>query len=223
MLDVLKNYEPDFIEIKLGDVIKEKYADMLVIFKGANSVEEVIQQLRDNFSAEFPEKEVVRRALDDFEISNIREEYCTIQENELPDAIREQLDAYERAKRIKKEADDNLLKVRKNISDLAARVKEGEEDYHLSNKNTVKLACAGSFFYYSWINEQMELVKVEKIPSWDAKSLWSLEERNRIAFKEVLGIDLPEATKPLDTGDDDDEDNPVGGDGDPDDIGGEGE
>lgn len=220
MLDVLKNYEPDFIEIKLDDATREKYADMLVIFKGAKNVDEVITQLRDNFSAEFPEKEVVRRALDEFEITNIREEYCTIQENELPDAIREQLDAYEKAKRIKKDADDNLLKVRKNIADLAARVKDGAEDYHLSNKNTVKLACAGRFFYFSWINEQMQLVKVEKIPSWDAKSLWSLEERNRLAFKEVLGIDLPETSKPLDAEDDDEDEDeaPTGGDGDPNDI-----
>jgi hypothetical protein len=224
MLDKLKNYEPLFIKIVLDDATREKYADMLVIFKGAKNVEDVIRELRDNFSAEFPEKEVVRRSLDDFEIANIREEYCTIQENELPDAIREQLDAYERAKRLKKEADDNLLTVRKNIADLAARVKDGAEDFRLSSKNTVKLACAGQFFYYSWINERMELVKVEKIPSWDAKSLWSLEERNRLAFKDVLGIDLPETDRP-----DEPEDLPEEGteesigNGDPDDIGEGGE
>lgn len=221
MLDKLKGYEPDFIEVVLDDATKEKYADMLVIFKGAQNVEEVVKQLRDNFSAEFPEKEVVRRRLDEFEITNIREEYCTIQENELPDAIREQLDAYEKAKRIKKEADDNLLTVRKNIADLAARVKDGAEDFRLSSKNTVKLACSGQFFYYSWINDRMELVKIEKIPSWDAKSLWSLEERNRLAFKDVLGIELPETIKPEETEEDDDEDDEetTVTDGDPDDIG----
>ena len=169
MLDKLKNYEPEFIEVVLDEATMEKYADMLVIFKGARNVEEVIKQLQDNFSAEFPEKEVVRRRLDGFEIANIREEYCAIQENELPDAIREQLDAYEKAKRIKKEADDNLLTVRKNIADLAARVKDGSEDYKLSSKNTVKLACSGNFFYFSWINDEMRLVKVEKVPSWDAR------------------------------------------------------
>lgn len=219
MLDKLNGYEPPIIEICLDDATKEKYSDLLVIFNGAKNVEEVIKQLRENFSAEFPEKEVVRRRLDDFEIQNIREEYCQIQEDELPDAIKEQLDAYERAKRIKKEADDNLLTVRKKIADLAARVKDGAEDYRLSSKNTVKLACSGNFFYFSWINDKMQLVKVEKVPSWDARSLWSLEERNRLAFKDVLGIDLPGTDKPEEEENaEEEESGVVDNEGDPNDI-----
>ena len=69
----LQGYLPEVIEFCVSDSIKEKFPP--VIFEGATDIEEVINQINDNFNATFPESEVTLRKLDEYEISEIREEY----------------------------------------------------------------------------------------------------------------------------------------------------
>lgn len=68
---------------------------------------------------------MTQRLLDEFEISEIREEYCIKQENEVPKRERELLEAIERAKKIKSDAQDRLASIKTEIKDLAAEVKRG--------------------------------------------------------------------------------------------------
>lgn len=88
MLADISNYRPEEIDFVLDDAELEKYPR--VIFEGAKSIEEILKIVNDKFIPIFPEKEVCLRNLDDFEKNNIREEYCHIEENELPAAIKEQ-------------------------------------------------------------------------------------------------------------------------------------
>ena len=217
MLQDIKDYCPDVIDFVLSDEVKEKFAEVLVLFKGADNVDEVIEKVNEYFNAEFPTKEVARRFIDEFEISNIREEYAKIVENELPDAERELLDAIEQAKRLKKEAEDALLSVRNRIKELAARVKDGKEDYKLSSKNTFRIALYGHYLTYSWVDGEIKLVKAERVPDWDKNKIWAQEDRNRKGMEELFGVKFPEVMKPKE------EEKPAdtGGDGDPDDIGGD--
>lgn len=194
MLSNLQGYIPENIEFVVDDAIMEKFPDH--IFDGATDIKEVIKIINENFMAIYPEKEVARRKMDDFEKNEIREEYCQIEENELPDALKEQLDAYDEAKRMKKEADENLASVRKRIRDLADRVREGEADYKLSSKNTVRIALCGHYLYYSWVNGKMQLVRGEHIPEWDSRKFWAQDDKNRKAMKELFGIEFPEIEKP---------------------------
>lgn len=220
MLRDIDGYIPAQIDFVLSDEVKEKFADVLTLFDGADDVEKVIEKVNEYFNAEFPTKEVARRYIDDFEIRNIREEYGKIVENELPDAERELLDAIDRAKRIKKEADDALLSVRNRIKELAARVTDGKEDYKLSSKNTFRIALYGHYLTYSWVDGEVKLVKAERIPDWDKNKIWAQEDRNRKGMEELFGIKFPEVERPkVEEKKEETEEQNGGGDGDPDDIG----
>lgn len=217
MLQDIKDYRPDQINFVLTDETKEKFAEVLTLFEGADDVEKVIEKVNEYFNAEFPTNVVARRYMDEFEKMNIREEYNQIVENEQPDAERELDAAIAEAKRIKKDAEDALLAVNKRIKELAARVKEGQEDIKLSNKNTFRIALAGHYLTFTWIDGEVKLATSEKIPNWDKDKIWAQEDRNRKGMEELFGIKFPEVERPTgeDKSDDDDDD----GDGDPDDIG----
>ena len=94
-------------------------------------------------------------------------------------------------------------------------MKQGTTDFKLSSTETVRIALNGYFLFYSWVDGGMRLVKAQKIPEWDRGGLWSQEDVNREAMKELFGIEFPEVEKPaknegeLQT---DDEDLPFGDD-----------
>lgn len=219
MLQDIKDYRPDQINFVLTDETKEKFAEVLTLFEGADDVEKVIEKVNEYFNAEFPTNVVARRYMDEFEKMNIREEYNQIVENEQPDAERELDAAIAEAKRIKKDAEDALLAVNKRIKELAARVKEGQEDIKLSNKNTFRIALAGHYLTFTWIDDEVKLATSEKIPNWDKDKIWAQEDRNRKGMEELFGIKFPEVERPK--GDDKPVDDDGDGDGDPDDIGDE--
>ena len=195
----LQGYLPEVIEFCVSYSIKEKFPP--IIFEGATDIEEVIKQINDKFNATFPESEVTLRKLDEYEISEIREEYCLKQENEVPKREREYLEAVEQAKDIKNTAQERLASIKTEIKDLAAEVKNGTQEYELSSNNTVKFALDGYWLYYSWVNGAMTLVKSEKIPIWDKRSLWAQEDKNRKAMQELFGIEYPEVERPYDSDD----------------------
>lgn len=156
MIANLRNYEPETIEFVVPDSIREKFPP--VLFQGSTNVDELIKLVNEHFNATFPESEVTQRLLDEFEISEIREEYCIKQENEVPKRERELLEAIERAKKIKSDAQDRLASIKTEIKDLAAEVKKGTREYHLSSKNTIRFALDGYFLYYSWVyNPQIQI------------------------------------------------------------------
>lgn len=205
MIANLRNYEPDEIEFVVPDVIREKFPP--VLFEGSTNVDEIIKLVNENFNATFPESELTQRILDTFEIEQIREEYCIKQESEVPKRERELLEAIERAKKIKSDAQDRLASIKTEIKDLAAEVKKGTREYHLSSKNTIRFALDGYFLYYSWVDGALKLVKGEKIPDWDKRSLWAQEDRNRKAMLDLFGIEYPEVDRPVDVNDEDTGDN----------------
>jgi hypothetical protein len=218
MLQDIKDYCPDVIDFVLSDEVKEKFAEVTTLFRGAENVDEVIEKVNEYFNAEFPTNEVARRYIDDFEVQNIREEYAHIVEDELPQVEREQLDAIDQAKRIKKEADDNLLSVRSRIKELASRVKDGKEDYKLSSKNTFRIALNGHYLTYSWVDGEIKLVKAERVPDWDKNKIWAQEDKNRKGMEELFGVKFPEVVKPKQDEAENANGESAGGDGDPDDI-----
>lgn len=67
------------------------------------------------------------------------------------------------------------------------------------------MALNGHYCFYSWVDGKFQLVKADKIPEWDKRSLWSQEDRNRQAMMELFGFELPEVQKPITEEDDDEE------------------
>lgn len=64
------------------------------------------------------------------------------------------------------------------------------------------------------MDDKFQLCKVQKIPDWDRSGLWSQEDVNQQAMKEVFGIEFPEVEKPKTKSEDqtDDNDLPFGDD-----------
>lgn len=196
MLADLTDYRPEKIEFVLDDKVKEMFKDVLVLFKGAKSSKDAIKIFKDKFNSLFPDNEVVTREYDHHEIEMIREEYCVKQENDVPKRKQELQETLERIKTEKKNAEEAYNSILLEIADLAARVKQGTTDFKLPATETVRIALNGYFLFYSWVDGEMQLCKAEKIPEWDKQSLWSQEDVNRVAMKEVFGIDFPEVEKP---------------------------
>lgn len=204
MLANLKDYTPEVISFVLTQAAKEKFPATL--FEGATNPEEIIQILNEEFNVVFPENESAVRMMDEHEIQETREEYCLKQENEVPKRMMELADAIEVAKRMKKEAEERFESLMTEIRELAAMVKDGTKEFLLSPTNTARMALNGHYVYYSWVNEKFQLVKVEKIPEWDKRSLWAQEDKNRTAMMNLFGYEFPEVERPNEEVEDEEED-----------------
>lgn len=194
MLADIVDYRPKAVKFVLSDAVKEKFP--LTLFDEAKSFKEIEDVVNQHFVALFPDNAVTLRNLDEYEVQNIREEYCKIQEDKLPNAMLAQQEAYEEAKRMKKEADDNLLAVQKRISELAARVKQGTEEMRLPSTETITFALNGYNLTYTWCDGKFQLAKADVIPDWGRNELWAQEDQNRKAMFELFGIEFPEVKKP---------------------------
>ena len=196
MIADLKNYRPAKIDFVLDDKAKETFKDVMVLCKGAKSSKEPLKVFKEKFNCLFPEGELATRQYDTHEIAMIREEYCLKEENDVPKRKQELQETLETIKAMKKAAEEAYNSILLEIADLAARVKEGTTEFKLSSTETVRIALNGYFLFYSWVDEEMKLVKTQKIPEWDRNTLWSQEDVNREAMKELFGIEFPEVEKP---------------------------
>lgn len=203
MLANIKNYRPESIEFVLSAKVKDMFPN--VLFEGAENPEEIVKIVNEKFNALFPENEVAIRKMDEHEILEVREEYCLKQENDVPKRMQELADAIDTAKRMKKDAEDRYESLLQEIRNLAAMVKDGTKEFQLSSTNTARMALNGHYCFYSWVDGKFQLVKADKIPEWDKRSLWSQEDRNRQAMMELFGFELPEVQKPITEEEDDEE------------------
>lgn len=196
MLADLKEYRPAKIDFVLDDKAKETFKDVMVICKGAKSSKEPLKVFKEKFNCLFPEGELATRQYDAHEIAMIREEYCLKEENDVPKRKQELQETLEAVKAMKKAAEEAYNSILLEIADLAVRVKEGTTDFKLSSTETVRIALNGYFLFYSWVDGEMKLVKTQKIPDWDRNTLWSQEDVNREAMRELFGVEFPEVEKP---------------------------
>lgn len=196
MLADLKDYRPQKIDFIIDDKSKETFKEVMVLFKGAKSSKEALKVFKEKFNCLFPEGELAIRQYDKHEVSMIREEYCLKEENDLPKRKQELQETLEEIKAMKKAAEEAYNSILIEIADLATRVKQGTTDFKLSSTETVRIALNGYFLFYSWVDGEMQLVKTQKIPDWDRGGLWSQEDVNREAMKELFGVEFPEVEKP---------------------------
>ena len=199
MLAHLKDYLPSEIDFVIPDAAKKLFPATL--FNDAKNFKECEAILNDKFSCLFPDGEVAERKYDKHEITEIREEYCVKEENDVPQRKQELEETLESIKAMKKAAEEAYKSILLEISDLAAKVKQGTTDYALPATETVRIALNGYYLFYAWVDGKMKLAKAEKIPQWDRNGLWSNEEQNRKAMKDVFGLDFPEVKKPKDAED----------------------
>ena len=194
MID-LKNYAPQSPEFKLPkDLSFPK-----VIFEGAESLEEIRKHLSGKFIAESMTGAKAVRLLDDYELAAIRANYAELLEDEQPKLEKKLAEAEASCKAILREAREKLQAVTTQIRDLAFQAKRGEKEVDLPGEATVRMALAGHYLYYAWIDGSFRLCRVDRIPAWDEGSLFANLETNKQAFLDVLGIDLDQLYGPTAT------------------------
>ncbi len=198
----LKNYVPENIEFVLEDGVKDIFPMELDFFslgednrfgeKPMKTKADILKFVGKHFTATFPDNELVTRYLDDFEKKNIREEYCTLEENEVPARKAELEEALEKAKKMKKDAEEAYASVLMEVAKFAAEVRQGTVDMRLKSKNVFCIALAGHYLVYNWdVNlEKFLLAKAYEVP--DRSEIWANEEKNRESMKTVFGLEFPE-------------------------------
>lgn len=199
----LKNYMPKDVEYVLDEAVKEQFPlfldfislqeDVLQGEKPITNKREALKYVSKHFTATFPDNELVTRKLDDFEKLNIRDEYCTLQENEVPVRHQELEEAIEKAKKMKKDAEEAYASVLMEVAKYAAEVKRGVTEVRLKSTDVFSIALAGYYLVYTWDKEKnlFVLAKAYEVP--DRTEIWANEEKNRQAMKDLFGLEFPEA------------------------------
>lgn len=202
----LKNYNPKEIEYVLEEAVCEQFPVQLDFLslsgkkllgsKQLKSKRNILEFVGKHFTATFPDNELVTRKLDEFEIKNIREEYCTLQENVVPERKQHLEEALEEAKRMKKEAEEAYQSALMEIAKYAAEVKRGIRDMRLKSTDVFCIALAGYYLVYVWDEgkKMMVLAKAYTIP--DRSEIWANEEKNRKTMLDVFGLEFPEVEQP---------------------------
>lgn len=204
----LKNYVPEKIEYVLEESVKEQFPLELdfIGLKKANLLgekplktkNEILKFVGKHFTSTFPDNELVTRKLDDFEIQNIREEYCMLQENEAPKRKEHLEETLERIKNMKKAAEEAYTSVLLEIAKYAAEVKQGTRDMRLKSTDTFCIALAGHYCIYVWDEGKKMFVLANCYPIPDRSEIWANEEKNRKAMMDVFGLEFPEVEQPTD-------------------------
>lgn len=202
MISDLKDYKPKDVKYILSDSVKELFPTELdftgITYKGkkVKTQAESMKIIGKEFNATYPTGETVERELDDFEISNIREEYCVKCENDLPEREKHLEEVLEEIKAMKKRAEESLAECRQDIAKYAAQVKKGTQEVVLKNGETFCIALAGYYVYYTYDHSKNKYVLAKAFLVSDPSELWSQEDSNRKAMKELFDLEFPEPEKP---------------------------
>lgn len=185
-MKTLTDYTPKRIEI----IIPKQYEKVpQTIFDGAKTLEEVQKVLHKEFVTTNETLKVLRK-LDNYEVKTIRENYSLLLEQKLP-IVKEELERIvEETKRALTDAKDKVVACEANINDLVKQVRDGNKEITLEQNQCYRIPVSGHYLYFAWINDTFALVRVERIPEWDAGKIFSQGEQNMEAFNRIFGIDI---------------------------------
>ena len=147
------------------------------------------------------------RKLDEFEITNIREEYCVMQENEVPKRKLNLEETLEEIKAMKKKAEQAYDSILAEVAKYAAEVKAGTREVALSSKETFCIALAGYYVIYTYDKNKKVFVLAKAFEVHDHSELWANEEKNREAMLKHFGLEFPETPKPEEKNENEGKDN----------------
>lgn len=202
MID-LESYTPKNPEYVLDDDVRETFP-LELDFKGIEGMQtkrEMMRFIGKRFTATFPEGEYVTRKMDDYEKHVIREGYCALVENAMPERKRLLEEALEEAKRLKKEAEERYASVLQEIAALAAEVKLGTKEAKLKGADTFCIALAGYYLTYTWNDKKQVFVLAKGYEIPDKSEIFSSDENNREQMLELFGAEFPRTEKKEEDGD----------------------
>lgn len=205
MKSELLNYKPDSVEYVVDDVVAEtfpKELDFLSLDESQLMGDKLLRTKRDvlnfvgkHFTAQFPTDEFALRKLTDYEIKAIREEYCTLTEDLLPVRKAELEEAIEKAKKLKRDAEEAVAAVVQDIATYAAQVKQGTKELLLKSKDTFSIALAGYYLIYTWDEQKQEFVLANGYEITDYSEIFADDLKNREMMLHLFGCEFAETQR----------------------------
>lgn len=127
----------------------------------------------------------VNRFMDNFEKSELRKQYNDILENMLPKFEQEMRNAIDRFNHAKTEKENAIGAVDTYINEakaLAIEVKRGLKEMKLDELFTWKLPYKGRFYYFTFIDNSIRLVKIADMYQNEKEELFSQGKLNEDFF-----------------------------------------
>lgn len=166
-----ENYRPASLEFDVahdGSLI----SPMLGEFESA---EEAVAYMNKNFVV-FNNAVTVSRFMDNFEKSELRKKYNTILEERLPlleQDAREASEKYNQAKAKKEEAIGMVNAFTTEAKLIAQEVKRGLVEMRLDEQFTWKIPYKGRYYWYTFIDFKVVLVKITDMTTTEKTELFS--------------------------------------------------
>ena len=202
--DLLK-YKPEDIEYVLDENVADMFpheldflsleGESLMGSKPIKSKRDALNFVERNFTCTYPDGEIAVRKLDEYEKENIRSEYCALTEELLPVRKAELEEAIERAKKLKRDAEEALASVVQDIAAYAAQVKQGTKELILKSKDTFCIALSGYYLIYTWDEKRKTFVLASGYEIPDSTDIWANDKKNREAMLQIFGVEYEPAER----------------------------
>ena len=178
----IENYRPPVIEFTT------KTSEVPVTLGKFKSDDEARLFMAENLLA-MQTKLVVSRKLDEYEKEQLRKEYTLELEDVLPTYREAYLDAVnqlERAKKLEKDAKEMVNASLNKIQNLADEVNDGITEMELDQAHTWEVVHNGKRLYYTYIDGEIKLCKLNLISPDEIDDLITTSEKNANFFKGKL-------------------------------------
>lgn len=134
------------------------------------------------------QKVTVFRFMDNFEKSEMRKEYNDLLENKIPILEKDLMKAhaaYSEAKKILEDAKESVSATINEAKSLAYEVKRGVKDITLDDLYTWKVPYNGQFYFYTFIDGAIKLVKISEIPESEKNEIFNAMNKNTEYFESL--------------------------------------
>jgi len=177
-------YRPANIEFDVAN--SSIMPDNLGLYPTEKEATEFIHKNTDGFN----QKITVLRFMDNFEKSELRKDYQDLLELKLPLAQRELMKAngvLEEAKKKAKDAAELVNSTMNEVQAIAHEVKKGVKEISLDDNFTWRLPFHGKYYFYTYMDKQLKLCKVNDIPDHEKTDLFNSTRKNEEFFDVNFG------------------------------------
>lgn len=180
-----QDYRPKYIEfdVALDDSV------MPLSMGNFETADEAQKFIMGNLTA-VNQSLTVARHMDNFEKSELRNQYHDLLENQLPRYEREYSDKAQIANEAKKEEKEASERVNATLTEakiLAKEVKRGTKEMRLDDMYTYRVPYHGKYYYYSYIDQQVRLVAIRDIQEHEKSEIWNGMAANEEFLEKQFG------------------------------------
>lgn len=184
-----EDYRPATIEFDVANS-SPLIPESLGVFENAQKAAEFMAK---NLTA-INHKLTAVRFMDNTEKILLRKDYQSLLEDKLPALERDfqkVTGIYEVAKKVLGDAKEACSATTNEAKAIAVEVKRGLKDITLDDQYTWRVPFMGRYFFYTFIDGQVKLCKVQEIPEWEKQDLFNAMNTNEGFFNPQTKEPIP--------------------------------